>query len=79
MSYDAAQAAATIAEGVSLRTVLLRALTTLGEASEAMGRSEEMTQARSRAEALQVQLRDSLMAEHVEGFFKRSSWAASPR
>ncbi len=71
-SYDAAQAAVSIAEGVSLRAVLLRALSSLGEASEALGRSDEAARAHSRAEELRDQLRESVMAEHLEGFLKQT-------
>jgi hypothetical protein len=72
-SYDAAQAAVSIAEVVPLRAVLFRALKTLGEASEALGRSDDASQARSRAEELRDQLRGNLMAEHVDAFLKQSS------
>lgn len=78
-SYDAAQKAVAIAENISLRMVLLRALTTLGEVSGSMGRPEEASQARSRAQGLREQLRESLMPEHVASFLSLSGADGSSR
>jgi len=70
-AHHAAQAAVSLAEQISHRALLVRALTSLGKVAEALDRPEEAAESFTRAAEARDGLRESLMAEHVEGFMNR--------
>jgi len=77
--YDAARAAASIAEGMTLRPVAFRALQIWERASTELGRADDAAEASSRTEQLRHWLGENLMPEDVEGFLKCSVFEIPPQ
>ncbi|MGH9463619.1 MAG: protein kinase domain-containing protein, partial [Vicinamibacteria bacterium] len=77
--YEAAAAAVSVAEGMTLRTIAFRALQILGEASKELGAAEESAETLRRAAELENWLRENMMPEHLEGFLVHSRLEGSRR